>query len=303
MKIGAIFSMNLAGQRVSPVSFCFGVRKCWTGGTPILPRKFIGRAAFTLIEIMIAIAIFGVVLIAIYSSWSAILRGANAGKKAAAEAQRTRMALRSISEALASAQLFAANIKHYSFIADTSGDFGELSFVARLPASFPGSGMFGDQTVRRVTFAVDPQNRLLLMQSPLLEPVDRDSPPYTIVLAPNVSLFQIEFLETNKFEWISEWPFTNQLPKVVRVALGFGEKGRRLTREDMAVQTMYLSSLAIPRDLQVSALRGRALPPTGPRTGVPQNDPAQVPQPNPRGGAGGRDIMRRPGMVDPRGGR
>jgi len=29
-------TMNLAGQRVSPV-YALGVRKCWTGGTPILP--------------------------------------------------------------------------------------------------------------------------------------------------------------------------------------------------------------------------------------------------------------------------
>jgi len=36
-------TMNLAGQRVSPVSSSLGARKCWTGGAPILPRRFMGK--------------------------------------------------------------------------------------------------------------------------------------------------------------------------------------------------------------------------------------------------------------------
>jgi|GEM_PF-2567011 len=42
--ISRIAPMNLVGQRVSPV-YALGVRKCWTGGTPILPRRFMGRGS------------------------------------------------------------------------------------------------------------------------------------------------------------------------------------------------------------------------------------------------------------------
>ena len=48
------------------------------------------QRAFTLVEIMIAIAIFAAVMIAIYSSWSAILRGKRIGQDSAAEAHRNR---------------------------------------------------------------------------------------------------------------------------------------------------------------------------------------------------------------------
>jgi type II secretion system protein J len=242
--------------------------------------------AFTLIEIMIAITIFGVVLIAIYSSWSAILRGSKIGLDAAAEAQRSRMALRALEESLASVQLFTANIKHYSFLADTSSDFAELSFVARLPASFPGSGLFGEQAVRRVNFSVDSvggQNRLVLRQSALLEANDANAQPYSIVLAPNVSRFQMEFLDTNKLEWLPEWTFTNRLPKVVRIALGFGQKGRaRALPEDVAIQTVFVSSLAIPRELQIPAGRRIGAPlQTGLQGEMPPTGPRQAPQPAP----------------------
>ncbi len=215
---------------------------------------------------MIAITIFSVVLYAIYSSWTAILRGSKSGLSAAAEAQRTRMALRSIEEAFGSAELFAANPKYYSFYADTSGDFADLSFVCHLPSSFPGSGLFHEQSVRRVRFSVEPgpnsQNQLVLRQSPLLEPEESKAQPYTIVLAPHVSRFEVEFLDTNSVKWLPEWTFTNKLPKVVRVALGFGPPGRgRVHPGDLTIRTMVLTAAAIPRDLQFPGAAVRGVPP------------------------------------------
>src|SRR5207247_3365259 len=93
--------------------------------------------AFTLLEVMIAIAIFAAVIAAIYASWSGIVRGSNAALKAAAETQRARMAMRALEEALTSAELFSQNAQHYGFIADTSDKFALLSFVARLGGSLP----------------------------------------------------------------------------------------------------------------------------------------------------------------------
>lgn len=246
--------------------------------------------AFTLIEIMIAITIFSVVLLAIYSSWTAILRSSKVGLAAAAEAQRTRMALRALEEALGSAELYTANLRYYSFLADTGGDFAALSFVAHLPSSFPGSGLFRDQPVRRVTFSVEPgpnsQNQLVLRQSPLLEPPESQEQPYTIVLAPGVSRFEMEFLDTNSVEWLPEWPATNKLPKVVRVALGLGPRGRISSRpEDLAIQTVFLTSVPIPRELQIPIVGRGVAPPTADQTGRnPSANPGQVPRiSNPRG--------------------
>jgi prepilin-type N-terminal cleavage/methylation domain-containing protein len=221
--------------------------------------------AFTLIEILIAVAIFSFVLLAIYSAWTSILRGSKAGLSAAAEAQRTRMALRAIDEALGAAQLFQGSIQHYWFQAETGGAFAGLSFVSHLPSSFPGSGLFGDQVVRRVTFTVDPGTRqLVLTQIPLLEPPDSQATPYTIMLAPNVSRFELEFMDTNAVEWLTEWIPTNQLPKVVRVMLGFGPTGHGSSGpKDVAVQTVFLTSSAIPRTLQLPPGRGGAAPAPG----------------------------------------
>ena len=70
------------------------------------PRSERSRAAFTLVEVMVAMAIFGLVMVAIYPSWTAILRGSKVRLTAAAEAQRSRVAVRAVREALTSAQLY-----------------------------------------------------------------------------------------------------------------------------------------------------------------------------------------------------
>src|SRR6266705_5335047 len=104
------------------------------------------QRAFTLVEIMIALAIFTAVMIAIYSSWSAILRGYRIGQDAAAEAQRSRVAVRALENSLMSLQMFLANIKYDYFSADTSGDFAALSFVAHVAKSFPGAAILGTRS-------------------------------------------------------------------------------------------------------------------------------------------------------------
>lgn len=201
-------------------------------------------SAFTLIELMIAIGIFGMIMVAIFSTWTAILRSSRVGMSAAAEVQRTRIAFRALEESLASTVMFVDNAKYYAFISDTSGDHAALTFVARLPLSFPGSGMFPGQELRRVTFRVN-NGELLLTQSPILEATEKIGTPYTISLAPNVKLFDMEFYDGLANKWFAEWVSTNQLPRMVRVAMNFGEKGQ--TDKKPVIRSIVLGGVSITR--------------------------------------------------------
>jgi type II secretion system protein J len=202
--------------------------------------------AFTLIEILLAIGIFSLVMAALYTSWSAILRGSRMGLAAAAEVQRTRVAVRSLEEALGSAVLYADNPEYYSFFVDTTGEYAYLSFVSRLPESFPGSGLFPGQSLRRVTFMVDGDRNLKLTQTPLLEASQLIEQPYTIQLAPSVTTFAAEFFDARKHEWYADWPFTNQIPQMVRIAIGFGKK-QEATPQTVTMRVIPLSAIAITR--------------------------------------------------------
>jgi type II secretion system protein J len=198
--------------------------------------------AFTLVEILLAIGIFGMILLAIYASWSAIMRGTRVGLTAAAEVQRTRVAVHALEESIGSAVMYADNSIYYSFFADTAGNFAFLSFVARLPESFPGSGLFQGQPLRRVTFQVDKEKNLVLSQSTLLDIADK---PYTINLAPKTRVFAVEFYNPRRNEWLPEWISTNQLPTMVRIALDFGDTQQG--NQAVTIRSIPLTAMAITR--------------------------------------------------------
>ncbi len=213
--------------------------------------------AFTLLEIMLAIAIFSLVIGAMYSSWTAIIRGTAAAQATAADVQRERIAMRSIEDAFLSAQLFSTNAYFYYFEALNEGNFASISLAARLPESFPLGGVFvEDETLRRVTFYAEPLkkggNQLIMRQTPLFveEPTDEDY--YEMVLTKNLSLFEIEFYDPLEDEWLVEWPDTNMLPVAVKISLGFTQPNSRSRKDEtIAVRTIALPALTITPDMQV----------------------------------------------------
>jgi type II secretion system protein J len=184
-------------------------------------------AAFTLVEVMVAMVIFSMVIAAIYSTWTLILRAAQVGQNTAAQAQRERIALRTIEDSLTCVQSFQASMKYYAFLdfADNN-EQSELSFTARLPDDFPRNGKFGGFNLRRVTFSVESksglENDLVLRQNPVLMDMDPDELQTPLVLARNVKKFTVECWDASKMDWVKEWANTNSIPALVRISLEVG---------------------------------------------------------------------------------
>jgi type II secretion system protein J len=210
-------------KTVSHPSFGYG---------PVGQRAAADRKAFTLLELMLAITIFAGVLTAIYSTWTAILRSSRVAQDAAAEIQRSRIAVQALEQALVGAQvsMFGANVRHYGILLAPQELEPTLSFVSRLPQSFPRGGRFGDLTVRRVTFTLESDASghgvLALRQTPLLFEPDIDEEENPLVLARNVRVFEMAFWGQQSTEWELDWPHTNQLPRLVRFSLGLGGPDR-----------------------------------------------------------------------------
>jgi type II secretory pathway pseudopilin PulG len=185
-------------------------------------------AAFTLLEIVVAIGLFTFIMVGVISCWECIIKGTEAARKATAEAQRARVSVKAIQDALTCTEINASPgaIQYYAFIADTSSKFSSLSLAARLPAAFPGSGLFGDNVMRRVTFDIekgpDNENDLVMNQSPILMITSDQYPPYPITLARDVTAFNLEFWSPTENDWMTEFLATNQIPPMVRVSIGLG---------------------------------------------------------------------------------
>lgn len=181
--------------------------------------------AFTLLEVMLAIAIFSLVLAAVYSSWLLILRATKVGQEATAQVQRRRMAVWAIEDALTCVQSFQASIQYYAFIVQ-NGSEPLLSFTARLPDDFPRHGEFGGFNVRRVTFSVEPgpnsEQDLVLRQNPILMDMNKDEQEHPLVLARNVKKLEVDCWDPTQNDWSKEWNNTNQIPTMVRFTLVLG---------------------------------------------------------------------------------
>jgi len=242
------------------------------------------RAAFTLIEILLAVGILAGVLAAIYSSWMAILRSSQTAQRAAAEVQRSRLAVRTLEEALTCAQMSADAPQHFAFLADMPDESSRLSFVSRLPESYPRSGKFRYQPMRRVEFLVEPDETgvqtLVLRQTPFLFETDPEEQRLPLRLARNVVMFEVHYKGLSGEEWELEWPFTNQLPRQVRFTLVTAPEGRELAnRQDPISRVVVLpvgTSLVATRGSMPRGAPGGASP-------VVTNRPPAAPPPAQRG--------------------
>ena len=202
--------------------------------------------AFTLVEVMISIALFGMILTAIYSSWSSILRGSRVGQEAAEQIQEIRVTLSCLNQSLTGAQIFNANEIFYSFEGYSEGDSSSLSFVSNLSESFLGSGFFPGEPVRRVSFYVGKSEsgtaQLFMQQSPVLVDQESDFEPYTVGLAEGVTFFEALFWSEQEEDWMFEWVETNQMPKMVQLRLGLELSAGRSGK----VVRTYSKLIAIP---------------------------------------------------------
>lgn len=188
---------------------------------------------FTLLEVMIAMALFTMVMGSVYASWSSVIRGTKIGLQAAANAQRGRVALHTVEQALITCQLFNDNNRYYTFTAESGDPFCAVQMTSRLPDSFLGSGYFGKEVVRRVTFTVERgefnENDLVMTQVPMLDASEAED-PYKIVLARDVTLFSLEYWRPGDKDFSPDFLYTNQLPKLVRVSLGIGHDSRNASK-------------------------------------------------------------------------
>jgi len=241
------------------------------------------RRAFTLIEIMVAVMVFGMVIAAIYATWALVMRATQVGQDAAAQAQRQRVVLRTVEDALMGIQSFQASQNLYWFAVQNEGE-AFLSFASRLPPDtfprdrkFVGSGLGKDFPSRRVTFSVAAgeggEKNLILRQNPILMDLDQDEQQYPLVLARNVKTFTVECWDTNKSEWITEWVNTNSIPPMLRVnlVLGGNTAAGAGAPEFAATRIFTVPSIMMPAVVQ----RGGAGGPGGNRGQPPVKLPGQ----------------------------
>jgi hypothetical protein len=238
---------------------------------------------------MVAIAIFSMVVAAIYSVWMAVVRAAQVAQDVASQAQRERVTLHTFQDAIDGIQSFQASPQYYSFVIENNNDTATLSFTSRLPHEmFPRNGKFINPNtgrsfdLRRLIFNVEQdkngENSLMLRQFPVLMDMDDDEQKYPLELAKNVRQFTVECWGTNQqtgvVGWMKEWDDTNAIPQMLRVNLVMGGNvsGGRAAPDVDLVRVYSVPSQMMPAIIQKGGLAGT--PPPGGNSGI------RMPTPN-----------------------
>jgi prepilin-type N-terminal cleavage/methylation domain-containing protein len=218
-------------------------------------RPSLSARAFTILEVLVALFIFSMVLTSLYATWRLVLQSNAVGLKLAADAQRARLAMQTVEEAIGSAVRFNSNT-NYDFEVDTSGTFAEVrNLAAHLSDSFPGGGYFEGERVRKIRFAVengpDGTPALFMKQVSLLADERDESAGFPVLLAKEITLFTLEFWDSRKHEFMPEWRTPKQLPQLVRITLGFGvRKSAQSEPNELVTRVVRLTGIGVDGALQ-----------------------------------------------------
>jgi type II secretion system protein J len=244
------------------------------------------RRAFTLLEVMIAMAILTVVVAAIYGTLHAIMGAMRVSQIVATQVQQERMALRWIDQALTCAIRHEASLTNYYFLTPNE-ERNTLSFVARLPESFPRSGRFGYAPVRRLEFtlqrAEEGGNDLVLRQRLLMvDEFDVDEREHPLVLMHHVKEMTTEYWDMQQQEWTDDWTSSNQIPAKLKVTLSLENTKNSYEPNRELVQEVVPESVGVPAILQGQGFAAGGAPAGAPGLPGQPGAPGLAPPPTRR---------------------
>lgn len=201
----------------------------------LIPKSTIGtqKRGFTLIEVLISLALLTIVLGAVYSTFFSVQRALERFDRISLKYHETRTALDIMRREIESALLInprsdkSDRTKTWFVIKDRDV-FGKSASSLSLTAfSFKGS------SANSVTYSVNEKDgKLNLLKSE--SPAAILSKDYEMVIVEGIDTFTVETLFNNK--WVKTWDTedTDKLPEEVRISIEFDDNGKSVKLTEYA---------------------------------------------------------------------
>ncbi len=187
-----------------------------------------GQRGFTLLELLVALAIFSLVAAMAAGTFWGVMRAWNRGGEMLEQLHYGEFAMDQLVTALRGAAWFSSKPAAFGFWLDDRGGTGrgaanEASWVTSGTAFLPPDSPF-QNGLHRLAVTVDAvggERGLVVRAWPhLTDPEDfdaRDAEAWLV--APEVEGFACEWYDFEDESWSQDWEETNSLPKLVRVTL------------------------------------------------------------------------------------
>lgn len=187
------------------------------------------RNGFTLLELLVALAIAALIIVAAYGAFFSLNRAQQVAGTDMAQ-RRSQRALLDLMRRELSSILYRANDKQLRFLVEDRDIFGKpasgLTFVSIAP---PLEGMVSDQSVLRYQ-VVESGERLVLVRS-ARDFFSDDKLRVTYPVLEELDGFLVECFDGSK--WLKNWDtaLTPVLPKAIRVTFTLHDKGQTVTHK------------------------------------------------------------------------
>ena len=191
------------------------------------------RAGFTLVEILAAVAILGLVLTGVYGLWSGSLRAWRHGGEATEVFQRQRVVMETLAQLAQSAVYFASSPDLYEVTGVRHPGLGDsVSFVTASDAFLPPSEA-NDIGMRRVTISLErddyQRTYLAIVNQPALGMGDDSKKGLQAhVISMDVSGFFVRYLDPRDGAWYDKWEDANAIPSAMEFTVVFGQPGDQI---------------------------------------------------------------------------
>lgn len=189
------------------------------------------RTAFTLLEVMLAVGLLGLLVLAVSSTWSAGLRGWKRSNGLAERYQRQRILLDALTEMARCAVYVPERAKLYAVRLDRDPFLGDsISFVTSSDALLPPQErLIGG--LRRVTIGMergeDGQPCLTVLNTLALQEIDRFHRPAGHVVGREVTDFRVRCRDAQTGLWKERWGEEDRFPGAIEFTLTFAPPAPR----------------------------------------------------------------------------
>jgi type II secretory pathway pseudopilin PulG len=189
-------------------------------------RTLRGQAAFTLLEIILAVTMLALVVVAVYGTWNVALKAWKRGTDISETFQRQRIVLDTLSELAKSISYFHSQADLY-VVDGVHGQNGDdsVSFVTASDVLLPQSESLATG-MRRVTISMQRDSRgapyLAIINEPALGVQDDPSAQTLHVLSADVTGFYVRYRNPRDGTWTEEWAESSYVPSAMEFTLVFG---------------------------------------------------------------------------------
>ena len=221
------------------------------------PQSAADRSAFSLMEIMLAVAILALLITSVYATWSAAMRGWKHGTAVTEAFQRQRIVMETLAALTESAVYFNSRPDLYEVRATQGAGEGQtLSFVTASPVLLPPNERVL-RGLRRVTLALrnDPLRGpyLALANAAALTDTENAGDPVWHTISSDVVAFVVRFRNPRDGGWYDRWEEPDLIPSAFEFTVAFRADDPR------SPPLVVTRAMELPAAAYVLAARGQQM--------------------------------------------